>query len=195
MAWPSGCSSFLWLKPDLLLCWHSMETRLAGTASQQSGDRRSVWALPMVLAGALGVTALLLVIFRQRPAEPPADASARAAAATSWTPAPPPQIPTASLTIDFGNGVRREFERVPWKAGMTIGDLLRAARNMAPGVTFTQQGEGKMALLTSIDGVANGAADGRFWLYDVNGRPGEVSFDLHPVAAGDRVLWVFKQAE
>ena len=52
-----------------------------------------------------------------------------------------------------------------------------------------------VAELISLDGVGNGTADGRFWLYEVNGKPGEVSFAIQPVAAGDRVLWVFKRPE
>jgi len=152
------------------------------------------WTLPLVLAMALGVT-IAIIVFRQKQGELPANGVEPAASAARWTPPPEPQVQTVSLVIDFGNGVRREFTALPWRAGMTVGDLMGAARQFHPGVVFTQQGEGKMALLTSLDGVANGAADGRFWIYEVDGRPGEVSFEVQPLTAGQRTLWAFKPPE
>jgi hypothetical protein len=152
------------------------------------------WTLPLVLAVALGVTTAIIV-FRQKQGELPANGVESATSAEHWTPPPEPQAQTVSLVIDFGNGVRREFTALPWREGMTVGDLMRAARQFRPGIAFTQQGEGKMALLTSLDGVANGAADGRFWMYEVDGRQAKVSFEVQPLAAGQRTLWAFKQRE
>jgi hypothetical protein len=169
-----------------------METPPMGTADLQREAHNSgrLWALPLVLAVALGVTAALLVAFRRPPGAGPDEGPA-----AGWTPAPEASIATASLAIDFGNGARREFAALAWAEGMTVGDLLRVAREFQPGLAFSHKGAGASALLTSIDGVANGAVDGRFWLYEVNGRSGDVSFEIQPVATGDRILWAFKLAE
>jgi hypothetical protein len=78
---------------------------------------------------------------------------------------------------------------------MTVADVLEAAASFRPGLKYTQQGSGELALLTSVDGVANGMPVGRFWLYEVNGRPGEVSFAVQRLNSGDRVLWAFKAPE
>ncbi len=115
--------------------------------------------------------------------------------ARPYTESPPSQGPTASLAIDFGNGVKREFSAVSWKEGMTAGDLMKAASLLSPGLAYEVRGSGEMTLLTSLDGVANGAGDGRYWLYEINGRHAKVSFAVQPLVSGDRVLWVFKQPE
>jgi hypothetical protein len=74
---------------------------------------------------------------------------------------------------------------------MTVADVMQAARDFRPGVRFSQQGEGDMALLTSLDGVTNDAAIGRFWLYDVDGKPGDVSFAIQKVSPGQPVQWTY----
>ena len=154
---------------------------------------RGQWALPLVLAIAIAVSTLLLVVVREKSSKTPNIQSA-APSGDAWTPPAPPQTETVSLAVDFGNGSRRSFD-LPWSAGMTVGELLRLASDVRPGVQFTQQGADKLAMLTSLDGVANGTAGGRFWLYEVNGEHAIVSFAVQPLAPGDRVLWVFKQPE
>jgi hypothetical protein len=150
--------------------------------------------MPAVLVAAIALSTLLLVFARPRAANGP-EGQPSTVAGEAWTP-PPANAATeaVSLTIDFGNGSRRSFD-LPWTAGMTVEDLLKLARETRPGLQFTQQGADKLAMLTSLDGVQSGAADGRYWLYEVNGQSGEVSFAVQPLAAGDRVLWVFKRPE
>jgi hypothetical protein len=172
-----------------------METTPGGTASDESAPASGQsWALPLVLAVALAAAAFALIALRGRQGEPVAESKVTSAE-VSWAPPLSPQAQSLSLEVDFGNGVRREFAALPWKEGMTVGDLLRAAGRVAPGLTFAHKGQGKMSFLTSIDGIANGAGDGRFWLYEVNGVSGEVSFEVQSLAAGDRVLWAFKHPE
>lgn len=152
--------------------------------------------LPLVLLAAVALVGGLLVAFRPRetPSGPHAANTASGELAT-WTPTPLPEGETAILTIDFGNGSRREF-RLPWSEGMTVGDLLTRAGSARPGVAFTQKGEGKMAFLTSLEGVANEqGASGRYWLYSIDGRHAEVSFAVQPVEAGAAVLWEFRRGE
>jgi hypothetical protein len=98
------------------------------------------------------------------------------------------------LAIDFGNGARREFV-LRWREALTLGKLMREAREFRPGIRYTQDGEGEMAFLTSLEGVANDKAGGRYWFYEVDGQRGEVSFEVQPLEAGAKVLWVFKKAD
>jgi hypothetical protein len=144
---------------------------------------------------ALAVTSAILAKFRQQPVKQGPPAANAEASGAAWTPAADPQADSVSLEIDFGNGAGREFATLPWSAGMTVADVLKQASRFRPGIVFSQQGVGEGAFLTSLDGVTGDAAIGRFWIYEINGKSGEVSFAVQPVAAGDRVLWAFKQPE
>jgi hypothetical protein len=143
------------------------------------------WSLPLVLAVALAAASWALVssrMKRETPPEGPHGSSAGATAGGSWTPSPPPDpaAKSVTLTIDFGNGATRSIAALPWRDGMTVGDVMRAARQFSPGVDYEVRGTG---------------AGGRCWLYKVDDRPGEVSFEVQPVAAGERVLWEFSRGE
>lgn len=165
-----------------------------GPAPPVADSRRSS-ALPLLLAGVLAIaTAVLLVIRDDEVPTGPAPVGVDRSAA-AWTPTERPQGEAVSLEIDFGNGARRQFEALPWSAEMTVGDLLRQAKEFRPPIAFEHRGAGAEAFLTSLEGVANEGAGGRFWTYEVNGRAGEVSFDLQPLAPGDRVLWKFSRGE
>jgi hypothetical protein len=169
-----------------------METRTSSPAASAADvERRSQWALALLLLAVVGVATSLLVLFR----DPAAGGGASSNSPAHWTPAPAPDGPTAGLTIDFGNGARREFDALPWREGMTVGDLLRQAQRFRPSLAFTHQGAGAKAFLTSLEGVANDAGAGRYWLYEIDGRSGDVSFEVAPLAAGQRVLWRFGRAE
>ena len=79
---------------------------------------------------------------------------------------------------------------------MTLGELMEQGRTFRPALTFAFKGEGPMAFLTSLEGVANETgAEGRYWLYSVDGKHGEVSFAVQPLAAGAAVLWEFRRGE
>jgi hypothetical protein len=146
------------------------------------------------LGAALAAVGLVLAAARDNqksvPLAPPGDN-----AAEHWKPTPVPEGETVALVIDFGNGARREFDALPWSAGMTVGDLLRTARDFRPAVQFEQSGTGDGAFLTSLEGVAHEGAGGRFWFYEVDGRFGTVSFDAQQLQAGQRVLWKFRRGE
>jgi hypothetical protein len=172
-----------------------METNDSSPAGP-SGDfspRSNPWTLPLVMvAGAALVgTWLLLAEAARRPQAPAQDGTAD----ENWTPAERPEGETVSLAIDFGNGAHREFAALPWSEGLTLGKLMHEARDFRPGIRYTQKGEGEMAFLTSLEGVANDKAGDRYWFYEVDGERGEVSFDVQPLEAGAKVLWVFKKAE
>ena len=99
------------------------------------------------------------------------------------------------MKIDFGNGVTHEIKNIRWLEGMNVESLMTLAARVSPGFQFEMSGSGEMTMLTSLDGVANGEGNGRYWLYSVNDKPGEVSFAVQPLAAGDRVLWKFSGPE
>jgi hypothetical protein len=167
------------------------------TASPAAPDasppaRGNQTALAMLLLAVIGVAASLLIAFKGQTG---GDASDPSHAQAAWSPADMPQGETVALVIDFGNGARREFDALPWQAEMTVGDLLRAAGRFRPPVRFTQQGAGATAFLTSLEGVKNETGDGRYWLYQISDRRGDVAFDLATLSPGDRVTWRYGRAD
>jgi hypothetical protein len=172
-----------------------METNSPSPATAESTSSQSgnPWTLPLVLAVGLAAASWLLMSVRNDPGAPRADAAAKEQAA-AWT-EPAAAGETVALEIDFGNGARREYAALPYRDGMTVGDALRLARDFGPGLAFTHQGEGELSFLTSLDGVANQGVGGRFWLYQVDGERADVSYEVQPLRAGQRVLWQFKEPE
>jgi hypothetical protein len=74
---------------------------------------------------------------------------------------------------------------------MTVEDVLIAAREFQPGISFAQIGEGAGGFLTELEGLKNEGASGRNWRYKVAGTPGSMSFCLQKVAPGELVRWSF----
>jgi hypothetical protein len=112
-----------------------------------------------------------------------------------WLPSARPSGQTVALTIDFGNGAKREFSALPWRNGMTVADLMEAAHHFRPPITYTQKGIGAQAFLTSLEGVAHQTSQGNFWFYEINGKRGIRSFGIQPLLSSDRVLWIFGPQE
>ena len=142
------------------------------------------WRLPL----ALGVVLLAIVLFREygglnTPVKPAANNAAEEPDVSHTASA----HDKVSLTIDFGNGRRQDFDAVAWTKGMTVADLL----GKASGLEVEQKGSGEGAFLTSINGVANEGAGGSNWLYEVNGQVADRSLAVRELKAGDRVLWRF----
>jgi hypothetical protein len=171
-----------------------------GASSPRRGDR----TLPVVLLVVAAILGAVFASFGETGSISSGDPKSKEAVAgasvdaqrANWTPAPRPTGKTVTLTIDFGNGARREFDDLPWTPGLTLGKLMEQAREFRPAVTFTQQGEGDMAFLKSLEGVAHESGpDGRYWLYSVDGRHGEVSFAVQPLEPGAAVLWEFRRGD
>lgn len=93
-----------------------------------------------------------------------------------------------SLSIDFGDGRQQDHPAISWRNGMTVADLLHEASEL----TISQKGTGATAFLTGINGRENAGADGKNWLYEVNGQVGDRSFAVYELRPGDRVLWTFR---
>jgi hypothetical protein len=94
-----------------------------------------------------------------------------------------------SLAIDFGDGQQQTYDSIAWREGMTVRDLTRETRR--DKLKLDVRGTGASAFLHNLDGVENEGADGRNWLYSVNGKPGDKSFAICELQPGDRVLWTF----
>jgi hypothetical protein len=94
-----------------------------------------------------------------------------------------------ALAIDFGDGQQEVYEPISWREGMTVRDLTRETRRDA--LNLEVRGTGASAFLQNLDGVENEGADGRNWLYSVNGKPGDKSFAIYELQPGDQVLWTF----
>ena len=171
---------------------HSKGSPLANPATANPDSReactyRQPWVFPLLLLLVLG--ALLMVNrwqLTETVSEPPTGTEF-----ASWTPSSLPTGETVRLEIDFGNGAARHFDALPWRAGMTVADVLAAAREFRPGIAFTQIGAGPSGLLIALDGLKNEGNDGRNWLYEVAGLPATESFCLQPVAPGELVRWRF----
>ena len=163
-----------------------METKQSGTDGTQPTPRCSGgWLFPALLAiGLLG----LLLITRWTPSQPPLRLTV---SPDTWVPTPQPTGETVSLTLDFGNGAKKEFAALPWQGEMTVADLLEQARKFRPGIEFTQVGQGESGFLTALDGLANEGGEGRNWIYRVDGRHANVSFCLEKIEPGTHVLWTF----
>jgi hypothetical protein len=103
---------------------------------------------------------------------------------------PPAGEKTVKLTIAYGDGVEKVFAVLPWKEGQTVFDVLQAAAKHPRGIKVAHQGSGATTLVTAIDDLKN-EGRGRNWLFEVNGKLGEMSSAVIELKAGDAVLWRF----
>jgi hypothetical protein len=143
----------------------------------------SWWRLPLLLAFVL----VAIWLLRDRGVR---DAKPDSGDTVQGTPAGSADASKAvSLTIDFGDGRRTEFEPVAWREGMTVRDVTRETPRADRRLDV--RGSGEAAFLASLDGVANEGADGRNWIYSVNGKNGDRSFAIYELEPGDQVLWTF----
>ena len=108
---------------------------------------------------------------------------------------PPKKTRTAKLTIDYGDGVQMHFTSLDWREGMTVLDLLKAAKRHRRGITFRYRGSDSIALLTKIDDLENQGGRGDNWIYRVNGKLGKQSFAVKKLSSSDHVLWKFGKYE
>jgi len=159
------------------------------------------WKLPLLLA--IVVVAILVIngkgVRKTLPGggdertQAGAPAAERAGLSTSELPA----NHSVGLTIDFGDGRRREWKSIPWREAFTVANALAAVRqeevtgSQVAAFTFSQHGTGEFAFLSEMDGVANEGADQRNWMYRVNGERADRSFAIYELRPGDQVLWTF----
>jgi hypothetical protein len=141
------------------------------------------WRLPLLLAAVLAAVWLLRGrnLQEQEPGvgkDQPKPAAEMAAAG---------QVVT--LAVDYGDGRREQFASIPWRQGMTVLDVTREAPRTNAQLEI--RGSGESAFVASIDSVANEGADGRNWMYSVNGKVGDRSSAIYELRPRDEVLWSF----
>jgi hypothetical protein len=95
-----------------------------------------------------------------------------------------------TMKIDFGNGFEKRYTAIPWKKEMTIADALEFAAQHSQPLSYKKRGVSASTLLLEIDSVTNGTGD-KYWIYEHNGREGEMSYALVKLADGDSILWRF----
>jgi hypothetical protein len=101
------------------------------------------------------------------------------------------------LVVDYGDGVLKIFDHLPWSKGNTVLDVLNAAKSSPHGITLNYTGTGASAFLTDIDGVQNqgGGSTAKNWQYWVNTTYADRSFAVFDVQAADTVFWRFSTFE
>jgi len=104
---------------------------------------------------------------------------------------------TVQLVIDYGDGVIKSFVDLPWTKGMTVLDMMNAAKTHSHGITFGFTGSGGTAFLAQIDDVKNegGGAGKKNWQFSVNSTYADRGFGIYEVQAGDVVIWGFSTSE
>lgn len=90
---------------------------------------------------------------------------------------------TITLEIVAADGLQKKFEQVPLAEGETA---LAVTRKM---VSVEMTGEGEMAFVTSIDGIAAQERQQQFWSLLINGQPSQVGAGSYVVKAGDGITW------
>jgi hypothetical protein len=60
-----------------------------------------------------------------------------------------PTTGSVQLTVDYSDGCRKYFDKLPWKANMSVADVLTAAKSTRIGLEFTTADNGA---ISSIDG-------------------------------------------
>lgn len=147
------------------------------TTSPDANSRRpaSPWRLILALA-----TVLLLVVFLRFRAQETG------------------QLDSGDLPLGTGAPVvleQRRPEKEPHQVelrhfpGMTVRTAtLRAGAEQASWAS-DWRGEGEMALLEALGGVANQGGDGLNWQFEVNGVYADRGAGDFELAPGDRVLW------
>jgi hypothetical protein len=151
------------------------------TSSSSCSSCGSWWRLPLLLAVVL---AAILLLRNGGILQSTTDSGEAANGSL-----PPAAGKAVTLRIDFGDGNQQTYEPIAWRDGMTVRDLTRETRR--DKLKLDVRGTGSSAFLHNLDGVENEGAEGRNWLYSVNGKPGDKSFAIFELEPGDEVLWTF----
>lgn len=133
----------------------------------KDGDRE-LFPLHVILGLLLGCTALVSEVAGQAPQG----------------------IKKIALTINYGDGVEKRFTAIPWKPGMTVLEVLEAARKHPRGIRFKYRGSAGRAFLYQIDDIPN-EGKGDNWIFRINKKLAGQSFAVTRVNAGDVILWEF----
>lgn len=100
------------------------------------------------------------------------------------------------LIIDYGDGVQKHFPMMEWKAGMTVEDLMKAAKTKSHGITYELKppnGTGASFFIEKLDDLQNEGygPTKKNWLYSVNFVEAQVGAGVFKLNPNDVVLWKF----
>jgi hypothetical protein len=104
-----------------------------------------------------------------------------------------PAAQSVRLIVDYGDGVIKIFDQLPWSKGNTVLDVLNSAKVDPHAIDFHYHGQGASAFLDDIDNLKNQGAGSasKNWQYWVNTAYAQESFAVSPVQAADTVFWRF----
>jgi hypothetical protein len=127
------------------------------------------WRLALAVTGFL--IGVLIYQYSRAPTRPPARSGPL-----------PGQSETVTLLFRLPD-VEPTKAQITWSEGLTVAEATTAA------VDTEWQGEGEMALLTSLKGRPNEGASGLNWQFEVNGKYATRSAGAVELRPGDSVLW------
>jgi Domain of unknown function (DUF4430) len=101
----------------------------------------------------------------------------------------PANASTLSVTVQIQAEVAGPAHAVEAPAGATALDAL-ARLQSAGALSYTTQGAGAQTLVTGIDGKSN-SAEGKNWLFAINGELSVQGAGAYQLQAGDRIVWCY----
>ena len=106
---------------------------------------------------------------------------------------------TVRLVIDYNDGVEKHFTALPWKAGVTVFDLLQEAKRHPHGIVLEYKDYGPKVgfMVTRIDDLANegGGGQAKNWVYRVNDELATKACNKYQLRAADVVRWTFEKVK
>lgn len=98
-------------------------------------------------------------------------------------------IGTVVLEVDYGGEKSAKQIDVVCSPNSTVLLSLERAQQLGE-LVYESKGSGETAFVTSLDGIGN-EADGKNWIYRVNGELGDKSAGILAVKPGDKISWSF----
>lgn len=92
------------------------------------------------------------------------------------------------ISLDFGNGKKFTSQAETQNAYQA---LVQVAKENNMTVEVKEYKYGKM--VEKVGNVANNKDS--FWVYSVNGKPGQLAADRYIIYAGDKVEWAYKKIQ
>lgn len=105
---------------------------------------------------------------------------------------PPPESPrSVSLMLDFGDGTVKSWTDISYVEGQTLFDLTaKIARENSLTLEFDPPGEYGI-FLKSIGDKKGGEEGGKWWMWWVGNKAGEVAADQYRLQPGDVAEWKY----
>ncbi|MEQ9363732.1 MAG: DUF4430 domain-containing protein [Leptospirales bacterium] len=96
---------------------------------------------------------------------------------------------TVQIRVELPNGDARDIQTEVGSGATMLAVMQQLQANGA--LSFGSAGEGEDTLIDEIAGVKNGAPNGPYWIYAVNGRLANQGVGRLRIAGGDQVRWCY----